>query len=187
MHRMHDPMDKPVLRRPLDGLVFRHPTDADHPRIVGQVDDWWGGRRLHDLLPRLWFQHFSGTSWLVEDRSGVPVGFLVGFISPDHPAEAYVHMAGVSPNHRRSGLGAALYERFITDVEGRGVRRVSAITWPGNRISVAFHLALGFRPVGGPGTQHLYGTAAYPDYDHPGEDRVVFVRDLGDRSAEGRR
>ena len=187
MRGMHDPTDKPISRRSTDDLVFRRPSDMDHPRIVGQVDDWWGGRRLHDLLPRLWFGHFAGTSWLVEDRSGVPVGFLVGFISPDHPAEAYVHMAGVSPNHRRSGLGAALYERFITDVEGRGVRRVSAITWPGNRISVAFHLALGFRPADGPGTQHLYGTAAYPDYDHPGEDRVVFVRDLGHPSAGGRR
>jgi len=159
-------------------LTFRRPAEPDHARIVRQVDDWWGGRRLHDLLPRLWFQHFTGTSWLVEDASGVPVAFLVGFISPDRPDEAYIHMVGVNPNLRRSGVGAQLYERFIDDVAGRGVRRVHAITWPGNRISVGFHTAMGFVPSAGAGTQNLYGTVAYPDYDYPGEDRVAFTKEL---------
>ena len=54
-----------------------------------------------------------------------------------------------------------------------------AVTWPGNRISVAFHQAMGFRVDDGPGTQRLYGTPAYVDHDGPGEDRVVFSRDLG--------
>jgi Sortase and related acyltransferases len=183
---MDEPRPADVDRTPTDGLVFRRPTDADHPRIIGQVDDWWGGRKMHDLLPRLWFQHFTGTSWLVADPSGAPVGFLVGFISPDHPEEAYIHMVGVGPNRRRSGLGARLYERFIADVAARGVRRVIAITWPGNRISVAFHLAMGFHPHDGPGTQRLYGTVAFPDYDHPGADRVVFIRDLATPSAGDR-
>ena len=52
------------------------------------------------------------------------------------------------------------------------------ITWPGNRVSVGFHLAMGFRPLDGPGSQNIYGTTAFPDYDGPGEDRVVFVRRL---------
>jgi RimJ/RimL family protein N-acetyltransferase len=58
------------------------------------------------------------------------------------------------------------------------VRRVMAITWPGNRVSVAFHRSIGFRVVEGPGTQRLYGSPAFPDYDGDGEDRVVFVREL---------
>jgi ribosomal protein S18 acetylase RimI-like enzyme len=160
-------------------VTYRRPVEADHPRIVEQVDDWWGGRRLHDLLPRLWFQYFTGTSWIATEPDGEPVAFLIGFISPDAPDEAYIHMVGVSPNHRRMGLGAALYGRFIADVEARGVRRVRAITWPGNRTSVAF------LPTDGPGTQRLYGTPAYPDYDHHGEDRVAFVRELSGQSAGG--
>ncbi len=155
-------------------LRFRRPTEADHPRIVGGVDDWWGGRRVHDLLPRLWFQHFTGTSWLAETEAGGPAGFLVGFISPDDPTIAYVHMIGTSPNHRRHGLGRDLYRRFFADVGNRGVTRVRAITWPGNRVSVGFHTALGFRPVDGPGSQNLYGSLAFTDYDAPGDDRVVF-------------
>jgi hypothetical protein len=55
---------------------------------------------------------------------------------------------------------------------------VSAITWPGNRVSVGFHRAMGFAPDDGPGTQRLYGTPAYPDYDGEGDDRVVFSRAL---------
>lgn len=159
-------------------IRFRRPTEADHAGIVRQVDDWWGGRSLHHLLPRLWFQHFTGTSWVAEDADGRVVGFLIGFVSADRPDEAYIHMVGASPNHRRSGLGRALYERFIEDVRSRGIRRVSAVTWPGNRVSVGFHRAMGFTPADGPGTQNLYGTPAYPDYDADGDDRVVFSREL---------
>jgi ribosomal protein S18 acetylase RimI-like enzyme len=159
-------------------IRLRRPTEADHPQLVGQVDEWWGGRKVHQLLPRLWLQHFTRTSWVAEEADGRLVGFLVGFISPDRPDHAYIHMVGTSPNHRRSGLGRMLYERFFADVEARGVRRVWAVTWPGNRVSVGFHRAMGFRPTDGAGTQNLYGTPAYPDYDAEGDDRVVFSREL---------
>lgn len=159
-------------------LRFRRPVEADHRFLVERVDDWWGGRKLHQLLPRLWLQHFTGTSWVAEDARGAIVGFLVGFVSPDHPEQAYIHMVATSPNHRRTGLGRALYERFVADVRSRGVRRVTAITWPGNRVSVGFHRAMGFRPDEGPGTQRLYGTPAYPDYDADGDDRAVFTLEL---------
>jgi ribosomal protein S18 acetylase RimI-like enzyme len=172
-----------VVERALSGptsaaadLRFRRPTESDHRAIVELVDDWWGdGRRLHDLLPRLWFQHFTGTSWIAESPTGRLAGFLLGFVSPDHPDTAYVHMVSTDPNMRRRGVGRALYARFVDDVAARGVRTVRAITWPGNRRSVAFHRALGFAIEDGPGTQRLYGTPAYADYDHPGEDRVVFL------------
>jgi L-amino acid N-acyltransferase YncA len=160
------------------GISLRRPTEADHARLVGQIDDWWGGRMMHHLLPRLWFQHFTATSWVAEDADGRLVGFLVGFISHDRADEAYIHMVGTSQNHRRSGLGRTLYERFFEDVRARGARRVSAVTWPGNRASVAFHRAMGFTPSTGAGSQNLYGTPAYPDYDGEGDDRVVLSRDL---------
>jgi GNAT superfamily N-acetyltransferase len=162
-------------------IRFRRPTDSDHARLVDLVDEWWAGRRTHHLLPRLWFQHFTGTSWIAEDGDGRPLGFLIGFISPDDPSTAYVHLVGTDPNHRRRGLGRVLYERFAVDVEVRGVRRLTAVTWPGNRISVAFHVGIGFEPVRAPGSQNLYGTPAFADYDGEGEDRVVFERRLDAR------
>jgi GNAT superfamily N-acetyltransferase len=162
----------------MEDLRFRRPTEADHAAVVGVVDEWWGGRRMRALLPRLWFQHFVDTSWIAESVDGRIQGFLVGFVSPDHPTEAYIHMVGTNPNRRKRGLGRALYERFFDDVRSRGARTVGAVTWPGNQISVKFHTAMGFRSDDGPGTQRLYGTVAYPDYDGEGEDRVRFIRDL---------
>ena len=41
-----------------------------------------------------------------------------------------------------------------------------------------FHRAMGFRLVDGPGTREIMGVPAFPDYDYPGEDRVVFARAL---------
>ena len=159
-------------------IRLRRPVEADHRVLVGRIDDWWGGRQLHQLLPRLWFQHFTGTSWVAEDEAGHLLGFLVGFVSADRPDEAYIHMVGTDPNRRRGGLGRRLYEQFFADARERGARRVIAITWPGNQVSVRFHRAMGFRPADGPGTQNLYGTPAYPDYDADGDDRVVFSREL---------
>lgn len=160
------------------GIRLRRPVEADHGPVASVVDDWWGGRRLHDLLPRLWFQHFTGTSWIAETDDGRLAGFLVGFVSPDHPDEAYVHMVATNPNLRKRGVARELYEAFFADVAARGVRRVKAITWPGNRVSVEFHRAIGFRVDDGPGSAPIYGTPAFADYDYSGEDRVVLVRKL---------
>lgn len=159
-------------------VAHRHPTEADYDAVVRVVDEWWGGDRHMDvLLPRLWFQHFTGTSWLAED-DGRLVGFLVGFQSPDRPNEAYVHMIASHPNQRTRGIARALYERFFAEMRERGVLTVKAITWPGNRRSVAFHRAIGFDVDDGPGTQNLYGTPAFAEYDYGREDRVVLTRSI---------
>jgi ribosomal protein S18 acetylase RimI-like enzyme len=134
---------------------------------------------MQPFFQRLWFQHFASTSWLAELPDGRTAGFLVGLISPADPGIGYVKLIATNPNVRRRGLGRRLYERFIADVAGRGVREIQAITWPGNRVSVEFHRAIGFELVGGPGSQNIYGVTAFPDYDGPGEDRVVFVRRIG--------
>lgn len=159
-------------------IAHRRPTEADYDRVVRVVDHWWGGDRHMDvLLPRLWFQHFSGTSWLAEEDGNL-VGFLVGFQSPDRPTEGYVHMVASHPNERGKGIGRALYEQFFADMRGRGVDTVKAVTWPGNRRSLAFHRSIGFTIVDGPGTQNLYGTPAFAEYDYAREDRAVLVRSI---------
>jgi L-amino acid N-acyltransferase YncA len=162
----------------MDDLVFRHPIEADYPRVISVMDEWWGGRKIRSVLPRLWFQHFTGRSWVVETNDGRLMGFLVGFVSADRPDVAYVHVIGTNPNRRRHGLGRALYERFFEDARAAGARRVMGVTWPGNQVSVRFHRAMGFEPQAGPGAQNLYGTTAFADYDGDGDDRVVFSRPL---------
>jgi ribosomal protein S18 acetylase RimI-like enzyme len=165
------PVERPALR-------FRRPSEADYGAIVRVVDDWWGGRKLDVLLPRLWLQHFTGTSWLAETIDGRLAGFLIGFHSPDQAGVAYCHMIATSPNLRRAGLGRALYERFFDDARAAGRIEVHAVTWPGNRGSIDFHRSLGFEIVAGPGSQNLYGTPSKADYDFDREDRAILVRRL---------
>ena len=146
------------------------------------VDDWWGGRRVHALLPQLWFEHFTGTSWVAESGDGRLAGFLVGFISPDDPETAYIHMVGTNPNRRRAGLGRAAVRAVL---RGRGAR-AAPDAWPRSRGPATGSRsrstrAMGFRPDDGPGTQRLYGTPAWADFDGDGEDRVRFSRELEPR------
>lgn len=162
----------------LADIRFRRPTEADYPAIIRVIDDWWGGRKMDVLLPRLWLQHFTGTSWLAEAADGRLAGFLVGFLSPDQADVAYCRMIATNPNLRHRGLGRALYERFFADARADGRRAVRAITWPGNRASIAFHRALGFEVEAGPGSQNLYGTPAQAAYDFDREDRAILVREL---------
>lgn len=162
---------------PLD-LSWRHPVEADHPRLVLLVDDWYGGRRVHATFGRFLLVHFASTSLLAEMADGNVAGYLVGFVSPDRPAEAFVHTAAVNPNVRKRGIGRELYRRFEILARARGARRTVVHAWPGDPIAIKFHRALGFEPFGGDRTMKLYGTLALPDYDYPGEDRTIFVRPI---------
>lgn len=160
-------------------LRFRHPEETDHAPIVRVLDEWWGGRKVHHLLPRLWFRHFAGSSWLAETADGRLAGLLVGFASPDRPDEACVLLVATDPNLRRRGVGRALELRFFEDMAARGRRLVTAVVPAGDPVATGFHLALGFEPDRGPGTRTLWGLPAYPDYDSDGQDRVVFTRAIG--------
>lgn len=122
-------------------MLIRNAEPADHARVLEVVDDWWGGRQMAAMLPKLFFVHFRDTSFVAED-DGVLAGFLCGFRSQTFDDEAYVHFVGVSPAHRGTGLGRELYERLFAAVAPRSV--VRAVTSPVNRGSVAFHRALGF-------------------------------------------
>ena len=158
------------------GLTLRHPTEADQPRVVHVVDEWFAGRRVRHLVVRAWFRHVASTSWIAEDATGQPIGFAIGYRSQDHPNEAILHLVAVHPSHRRRGIGRALVESFLADVSAARVSTVTALAWPGEPGAIAFFRALAFRPDDGPGSQNLYGTPAWPDYESVGEDRIVFIR-----------
>ena len=148
-------------------MEIRHAEPADYGRVIGRVNAWWGGRDMAPMLPRLFFVHFEGTSYVVDDGDGQLAAFLIGFLSQTDPDEAYIHFVGVSPEHRGGGLGRQLYERFFEDARAAGRTRVTCVTSPVNEGSVAFHEALGFT-----------SERVAHDYDGPGEDRVLFVKTL---------
>jgi predicted GNAT superfamily acetyltransferase len=152
----------------VSGIAIRAAEPDDHARVIAVLDDWWGGRRMVDMLPKLFFDHFRDTSFVAE-RDGELAGFLIGFLSQSSPDEAYVHFVGVSPAERGTGLGRELYGRFFAAARAHGRTRVSCVTSPANAGSLAFHAAIGFEP-----------TSPTPGYDGPGEDRVVLTRLLRD-------
>ncbi|WP_406094571.1 GNAT family N-acetyltransferase [Streptomyces sp. NBC_01013] len=156
------------------GLKARRPVEEDHPRVLAVLDTWWGGlkgkagateRAL--LLPRLYFQHFTASSCLVEDDGGEIVAFLIGFLSQTEPDAAYVHFVGVDPALRGRGVGRSLYRSFFALARSHGRRYVHSITSPENTASRAFHASIGFT-----------ASAVKRDYDGPGLDRVAFTLDL---------
>ncbi len=128
---------------------------------------WWGGREMAPILPRLFFLHFEGTTYVAEDAEGELAGFVCGFLSQSDPEEAYIHFVGVSPEHRGGGVGRTLYERFFAEARGEGRSVVRCVTSPSNVDSVTFHERLGFEV-----------DRVVEDYDGPGEDRVLLLKRL---------
>jgi ribosomal protein S18 acetylase RimI-like enzyme len=147
-------------------VAIRHAKPSDYGRVIGRVNVWWGGRDMAPMLPKLFFLHFEGTSFVAEEGEDL-VGFLCGFLSQTAEDEAYIHFVGVSPDHRGEGVGRALYERFFDEVRAHGRTSVRCVTSPANADSVAFHEALGF-----------VVDRVVPDYDGPGEDRVLLLKSL---------
>ncbi|MFC7829059.1 GNAT family N-acetyltransferase [Streptomyces sp. NPDC057375] len=157
-------------------LAARHPTPDDHPRVLAVLDQWWGGMKGEAgaleralLLPRLYFQHFGSTSFLVEYPDGELAAFLVGFLSQTESDTAYVHFVGVDPALHGQGIGGALYRAFFALVRAQGRRYVRCVTSPENTVSRNFHARLGFA-----------ASDPLPDYDGPGLARVAFSISLTD-------
>ena len=119
------------------------------------------------ILPKLFFIHFEGTSFVAEDTNGELLGFVCGFLSQTADDEAYIHFIGVTPEDRGDGLGRALYERFFEEARANGRTSVRCVTSPVNQGSLAFHEAMGFQVE-----------RVVEDYDGPGEDRVLLVKQL---------
>lgn len=156
-------------------MQIRHPESRDYLLIIQVVDAWWGGRHMADMLPKLFFEHFRTTSFIVE-QEGQIIGFLIGFLSQTFSDQAYIHFVGIHPDHRQHGIGRLLYERFFEAAKSQGRSIVSCVTSPVNTRSIQFHLAMGFTPEAGPA--EASGIAYFPDYDGPDGDRVVFRKHL---------
>ncbi len=156
-------------------LVTRHCRPEDHDALIHAVGLWWEGRDLTAMLPRLFAEHFGTTSFVVHQGAEL-AAFLVGFLSPARPREGYIHFVGVHPHHRGQGLATDLYRRFFRLCLEQGRDTVRACTSPVNKGSIAFHTRLGFAVA--PGAQLVDGVPVTPDYNRPGDHKVLFVKRL---------
>jgi GNAT superfamily N-acetyltransferase len=157
-------------------LLIRHAEPSDYKPIIAVVDEWWGGRRMAEMLPKLFFVHFQPTSFVAE-LNGKIVGFVTGFPSQTFPDEAYIHFVGVQPAFRKHGLARALYERFFATVQNLGCCTVRCVTSPVNKCSISFHRHMGFSVQ--ESETVVDGIPVIEGYDGKGEDRVLFYKVLG--------
>ena len=156
-------------------MIIRNVRSTDYPPIISVLDEWWGGRKMSDMLPRLFFEHFCETSFILEEDHQI-AAFLIGFFSQSRPEEAYIHFVGVHPQYRKRGFGRELYKHLFTVMRQNQRSVVRCVTSPVNTGSIAFHTRMGFRIE--PGDAQSDGIAYHTDHDGPGEHRVCFVRQV---------
>lgn len=71
-------------------MEIRNVRSSDYYVISPLINEWWGGRQMSDMLPKLFFDHFTTTSFIAE-KEGKIIGFLIGFLSQSYPDAAYIH------------------------------------------------------------------------------------------------
>ncbi len=145
-------------------MIIRGLTSTDFQHIVSVLDAWWGGPSNERALPM--FFHELGHHGLVAEEDGRLTGFLVGLVTDVAPKTGYVHLVGIHPEHRRSGVGRALYARFSECSKESGATRLKAIAHVGHEGARVFHAGLGFE------------AEEVADYAGPGRGRMVFTRAL---------
>ncbi|MED0674398.1 MULTISPECIES: GNAT family N-acetyltransferase [Aneurinibacillus] len=156
-------------------MKIRNVHESDYSYIITRINQWWGGRQMSDMLPRLFFSHFQETSFVIEDHDRI-IAFVIGFISQTHPKEAYIHFVGVHPDGRKKGYAKKLYHHFFETVKQRGCSIVKCVTSPVNKASIAYHTKLGFDIL--ESDIKIEGISVHKDYDGPDQDRVVFQKIL---------
>lgn len=156
-------------------MNIRNVEPGDYLPVISVIDEWWGGRQMSHLFPRLFFEHFRNTSFIIEQDNQI-VGFLIGFLSQSQPDEAYIHFVGVHPDYRKQRLAKTLYELFFETVRQRNRKIVRCITSPVNTGSIAFHTRMGFQI--GPQEIQKDGVSYDPNHDGVGEPRVHFIKHI---------
>ncbi|MFE4121298.1 GNAT family N-acetyltransferase [Priestia sp. YIM B13486] len=124
-------------------MTVRLVKGSDYYVISPLINDWWNGRQMSDLLPKLFFDHFKNTSFIVEEEGEI-IGFLIGFLSQSYSNEAYIHFVGIHPEYRGKGIGRQLYNQFFDVIKQSGRNIVRCVTSPVNKASIAYHTKMGF-------------------------------------------
>ncbi|MGM7636252.1 GNAT family N-acetyltransferase [Bacillus sp. Hm123] len=156
-------------------MKIRSVKEEDYKVLAPLINEWWGGRNMSDMLPRLFFNHFTNTSFIAE-KEGKIVGFLIGFLSQNHANEAYIHFVGVHPKHRKHNIAKRLYTEFFQVVKQNDRHIVRCVTSPVNKASISYHTKMGFEVE--EGDKKVDGVSVNIDYDGPNQDRVLFVKQL---------
>jgi GNAT superfamily N-acetyltransferase len=148
-------------------------TQNDFHEILTDIADFWGSERLLNTHHPMFIHEFGDTAFVIRD-DGKVIAYLFGFLSQTQKT-GYVHLIGVRQRHQNKGLGTQLYEHFTNYVESKGYIKLKAITTATNQLSISFHKKIGMRLLG---EKNENGTEVIKNYSGPGQDRVVFEKDI---------
>ncbi len=133
-----------------------------------------------DSIYHIFTKFFQNTSFVAESLEGRIMGFLLGFISQKNSKEAYIHLLCVKPEMRKKGLATSMIKNFFKVVGDKGCKKVSLITKPENKVSIAFYKNLGFKMDESQKTIEIDGIKAVKDYNGPDKHMVVFYKVIDD-------
>jgi len=159
-----------ITKLPKD-LTVRNSKPSDHQQIISVMKEWWGGRDLTWMLPKLFLVHFCDTSFIIEKSEDLKA-FLIGFLSQSKENEGYIHLVGVHPEYRGMGLGEFLYHRFFQICKANNRETIRSCTSPVNKGSIEFHRKIGFNILNG--NAEVDGIQVSLDYNGPGDPKVLF-------------
>lgn len=148
-------------------------TIADYHQIIANINDYWGSDRTLAVHHAMFVYEFGNTAYVIRENTRV-IAYLFGFIAQTSP-RAYVHLVGVHKDHQNKGIGTRLYNHFISYAKTKGCNKLKAITVPSNSVSIAYHKKFGMTLLG---TKNAEGIEVVSGYSKPGQDTVVFEKDI---------
>jgi RimJ/RimL family protein N-acetyltransferase len=154
-------------------MEIQHCSKADFDQILTDIADFWGSDRTLSVHHPMFIYEFGNTAFVIKDKDKV-IAYLFGFFSQTDKT-AYVHLIGVRLSYQGQGLGRQLYDNFTTLAKRQGCNKLKAITTAGNQTSVSFHKKIGMRLIG---KRNENGIEVVKNYSGPGQDRVVFEKEI---------
>ncbi|AIF43973.1 diaminobutyrate acetyltransferase [Virgibacillus sp. SK37] len=113
---------------------FRKPTKDDGAAVWELIKDT-GVLDLNSSYSYLmWCEVFSETS-IVADREEEAVGFISGFIHPEHPKTLFIWQVAVNESERGKGLGTKMLFQLLQRKACANVSYVEATVSPSNTAS----------------------------------------------------
>lgn len=154
-------------------------TKDDFDQILSSFNLFWevaDPERLNRIkhLHHPTFIYELGDNAFVIKENGKVLAYLFGLFSRTELL-AYVQFVATRRDHKRRGLATRLCEHFIAKAKQSGCKYIKSITSSSNKESILFHKSLGMELLGEPNKD---GVPVVKNYAGPGQDRVVFLKEL---------
>ncbi|AYN42004.1 diaminobutyrate acetyltransferase [Streptomyces dangxiongensis] len=118
----------------------------------------------------LWCRDFAGTSAVARGADGEPVGFVTGYVRPDHPHTLVVWQVAVAAAQQGRGIAAALLDglagRLVTE---HGITALETTITPGNTASERLFTSFAERHGAQVTREVLFPAELFPDGPHDPE------------------